>query len=333
MICPILTIRGLFCQIALFLIQYWHKLLTNKIMREIKSSKFKWIDFAEPDADAILALQKEYTLHPLVVEEFSTPTLRPKATEYDTCLYLAIHIPLFDTDSRTTYPGELDIVITKDALITSHDQEIWQLTEFFNDLKKDQARREEMMAESPGALLRYILEMLLESCFPKLDHISEKLDYVEKEIFAGHEKDMVFEISVVKRDILNFRRTMKPQRSVLESLAQKDFRLIGSELRPYFQDLIGTNIRIWNNLESSKETVESLEETNNSLLSNKLDMTMKVLTIFSAILLPLTVYSNIMSMSTNIPLHQNANAFWIHVALMLLIAIITVIIFKAKKWF
>jgi magnesium transporter len=188
------------------------------------------------------------------------------------------------------------------------------------------------MKESPGALLRYVIEMLFESCFPKLDHISEKLDYIEKEIFADHEKEMVLELSLAKRDILNFRRTMKPQKSVLESLVKTDYRFIEPALKPYFQDLIGTNIRIWNNLESAKETIESLEATNNSLLSNKLDMTMKVLTLFSAILLPLTVYSNVMSMSLNIPLHTNGNAFWIHIGIMLLVAVFTMTIFKIKKW-
>ena len=301
-------------------------------MQEIKAEKFNWIDFQSPDADAVLALQKGYDLHPLVIEEFSTPTLRPKATEYNSCLYLTIHIPLFDASSRTTYPGELDIVITENALITAHDQEIWQLTEFFKDLKNDKEKREKYMSDSPGALLRYLIEMLLESCFPKLDHISQKLDYIEKEIFDAHEKEMVLEISIAKRDILNFRRTMKPQRSVLESLAQREFRFIGSALRPYFQDLIGTNIRIWNSLESAKETVESLEDTNNSLLSNKLNMTMKILTIFSAIFLPITVYSNILAMSADIPFGDNPYGFWIHASLMLIIAFMTMIIFKIKKW-
>ena len=188
------------------------------------------------------------------------------------------------------------------------------------------------MKESPGALLRFIIEMLLETCFPKLDHISGKLDYIEDQIFAGHEKDMVFEISLVKRDILNFRRTMKPQRSVFESLAQKDFKLIESGLKPYYQDLIGTNIRIWNNLESYKETIESLEETNNSLLSNKLDMTMKILTIFSAVMLPMTVYSNILAMSADIPFGKDPNAFWIHLVIMLILSMVTISIFKIKKW-
>jgi magnesium transporter len=300
-------------------------------MQEIKTEKFSWIDFQEPNADDVLRIQKRFKLHPLVVEEFSTPTLRPKAAEYDNCVYLAIHIPLYDSENKTTYPGELDIVICENTLITSHDVEIYQLNDFFNELKKSKKKREVYMQQSPGALLRYLLEMLLESCFPRLDHISRKLDNIEREIFAQHEKEMVFEISLVKRDILNFRRTMKPQRSVFESLTQ-EHKYIEKELRPYFQDLIGTNIRIWNMLESAKETIESLESTNNSLLSNQLDMTMKVLTIFSAVMLPMTVYSNILAMSADIPFGKDPNAFWIHLSIMLALSLITITFFKARKW-
>jgi len=301
-------------------------------MQEVQSEKITWINFESPGADDVLYLKKNFDLHPLVLEEFSTPTIRPKAAEYETCLYLTIHIPLFDLESRTTYPGEIDIVMNKNTLITSHTKKIPQLADFFNELKTDPAKRELYMNESPGALLRFVIEMLFESCFPKLDHISEKLDYIEKEIFAGHEKEMVFELSLVKRDILNFRRTMKPQRSVLESLIKTDYHFIEPELKPYFQDLIGTNIRIWNNLESAKETIESLEATNNSLLSNKLDMTMKVLTLFSAIMLPLTVYSNILAMSAEIPFGRNPHGFWIHLSIMLFISLFTMTIFKIKKW-
>jgi len=301
-------------------------------MQTIKATKFQWIDLEQPNADDTMIIKKKFNLHPIVVEEFCTPTLRPKAVEYDTCLYLAIHIPLFNEDSRTTFPGELDIAITETALITSHEKDIWQLTDFFNELKQDKKKREAYMSESPAALLRYIIEMLLESCFPKLDHISEKLDYIEAEIFAEHEKEMVLEISVAKRDILNFRRTMKPQRSILESLSQKDFRLISHDIRPYFQDLIGTNIRIWNTLESFKETIESLEDTNNSLLSNKLNLTMKVLTIFSAIMLPMTVYSNVLAMSADIPFGKSPHAFLIHTSIMIMISLLTITIFRFKKW-
>ena len=302
-------------------------------MKNVTFKKITWIDFEDPSADDVLYLQENFDIHPLAIEEFVTPTYRPKATQYNSCLFLTLHIPMFDEKSRTTYPGELDIVITKDHLITGHTKNIYQLDNFFRSLQESEGRRRLYMNKTPAHLLYKIIEMLLDSFFPNLDHIHERLLDIEEKVFSGQEKEMVFEISVVKRDILNFRRTLKPQRHIIESLTQMKSGFVDPELIPYFQDLIGTNIRLWNALESNKETIESLEETNNSLLSNKLDLTMKVLTIFNAIFLPITVYSNIMSMTTNIPLHNHPEGFWIHTIIMLLISIFTIILFKVKKWF
>ncbi|NTW89514.1 MAG: magnesium transporter CorA family protein [Candidatus Moranbacteria bacterium] len=302
-------------------------------MNIIKSGKFTWIDFLDPQQSDITYLQENFNIHPLAIEELMTPTYQPKAVQYENCLFLSVHTPLFDTALRTTFPGELDIILTKDYLITSHKHDIYQIRDFFDKLSKSKGSQRTYFAKTPAHLLYHILDILLNSCFPKLHHISENLDYIETQVFSDHEKEMVLEISVVKRDILNFRRTLKPQRSILDSLSQKDHPFIPDELKIYFQDLIGTNIRIWNILESTKETIEALEDTNNSLLSNKLDMTMKVLTIFSAVLLPITLYSNVMAMSARIPLTDNPNAFWIHSVVMLIVAFVTVFIFKVKKWF
>jgi len=266
------------------------------------------------------------------LEEFSTPSVRPKASLYGNCLYLAIHIPLFDKENRRTFPSELDIVMTKNHLITGHDQDIFQLRDFFSKLQKGKRIREKYMSQSPGYLLYYIIEMLLESCFPKIDHINKNLNQIEEEIFKGNEKAMVHEISFVKRDILNFRRTLKPQKSVLESLARDNYPLLEQELRPYYQDLISTNIRVWSALENAKETIESLEDTNDALLSNKLNHTMKVLTVFSAIFLPMTVISNILAMSAAIPFGSHPHGFWIWIGIMLTVSFFTIGIFKWKKW-
>ena len=301
-------------------------------MKEVKYKNLTWIDFADPSADDVLYLQENFDIHPLAIEGFITPTYRPKATQYHNCLFLTIHIPLFDAKLRTTYPGELDIVITKDHLITGHTKNIMQLEDFFAALESSEGKRRLYMNKTPAHLIYSIIEMLLDSFFPNLDHIHERLIDIEEKVFNGKEKEMVFEISVVKRDILNFRRTLKPQRHIIESLTQMESNLIDKELVPYFQDLIGTNIRLWNALESSKETIESLEETNNSLLSNKLDITMKLLTIFNAIFLPITVYSNIMAVSTPVPLHNYPGGFWIHNLIMLFISIFTILLFRIKKW-
>lgn len=301
-------------------------------MRTISFKNITWIDFEDPSADDVVYMQENFNIHPTVIEEFITPTFRPKATHYDNCLFLTIHIPLFDTKSRTTYPGELDIVITKDHIITGHTKNIYRLDSFFNLLQESEGKRRLYMNKTPAHLLYNIIDNLLDSFFPNLDHIHEKLLDIEEKVFNGQEKEMVFEISVVKRDILNFRRTLKPQRHIIESITQMKSEFIDKELIPYFQDLVGTNIRLWNALESNKETIESLEETNNSLLSNKLNFTMKVLTVFSAIMMPMTVYSNILAMSANIPFGNSPHAFVIHVSIMLLISLFTIILFKIKKW-
>jgi magnesium transporter len=304
-------------------------------MNIIKHHRITWIDFKDPSTEDIRYLQEHFHIHPVAIEEFITPSYQPKALHYDNCLYLSIHIPLFDPEKRTTYPGELDIILTADHLITGHRNSIYPVEHFFHQLDQSETKRQHYLAHTPAHLLHHILEDLLNSCFPRLEHIAERLDHIESEVFndSDNEKEMVREISMVKRDILNFRRTLKPQRSILESLIQKDSPFIPHDLKLYYQDLISTNIRVWNVLENSKETIESLEETNNSLLSNKLGLTMKILTVFSAVLLPMTVYTNLLAMTANIPFGARADAFWLHTAITLIIALITIIIFRAKKWF
>ncbi|MDP1845518.1 MAG: magnesium transporter CorA family protein [Candidatus Moranbacteria bacterium] len=301
-------------------------------MKQIQTSKVTWIDFSEPDADELLDLKRKFKLHPLAVEEFTMPSARPKASLYGNCLYLTIHVPLFDKENRRTFPSELDIVMTDKYLITGHDQDIFQLRNFFQRLQRSKKSQEQYMSQSPGYLLYYLIEDLLESCFPKIDHINKNLDKVEDEIFKGNEREMVHEISYVKRDILNFRRTLKPQKSVLESLARDNYPMIGADLRSYYQDLIGTNIRVWSALENAKETIESLEGTNDALLSNKLNTTMKVLTVFSGIMLPMMVISNTLAMSASIPFGTNPHGFWIWIGIMACVSLITVAIFRWKRW-
>lgn len=302
-------------------------------MKTVSFGKITWINFDHPNEQDVSYLQENFDIHPLAVEEFLTPTFRPKATHYDNCLFLTIHIPLFDTVRRTTYAGEVDIILTKTHIITGHSEHVYQLESLFSTLEKSVGKRRLNMSETPAHILYTLLESLLESCFPRLDNIVRKIDGIEDEVFNGNEKEMVREISFVKRDILNFRRTLMPQRSVIESLAQKDTPFIAKELTPFFQDLVGTNIRLWNTLQSAKETIESLEETNASLLSHKLNEKMRVLTIFSVVLLPSTIYANILGMNPTTPVDPDqSGAFWFHIGIIVSIALVVLGVFKWRKW-
>lgn len=303
-------------------------------MTTIKYKNLTWIDIQNPNANDILYLKEKFNFHPLLLEEFTSPSQRPRAEEFENCLYVVMHIPLFDRVRRMTTSGELDIVITKDHLITIHIEENIPLKSIQKTFREDEEVLETAMSQTSGFLLYFILEKLLSSCFPKIDHISERLAEVEKEIFEGHEKEMVKEISIIKRDILAFRRTLKPQRSIVESLMQKKYRLIEPGLNDYLQDLIGTNIRVWNALENIKEVIESLEETNNSLLSYKINEAMRFLTAISLITFTLSVMTGIFGI---IPFEKFAvahdpNTFWLIILSMGLITFSFLYLFRYKKW-
>lgn len=302
-------------------------------MKVITHEDITWIDISNPSQKNIEYIRENFNVHPLAIEEFVTPTYRARATKYSNCLFMTIHIPLFDSVKRTTYASEIDILLTKTHLVTGHQKDIYQLDSFFENLKKSEGKRRTYMIHSTAHLLYEIFKILTESCFPRLDHVTRHIDEIQEGIFNGSERQMVREISVVKRDILNFRRTLMPQRSIIESIIAQPNGVVPNNIKPYYHDLIGTNIRLWNDLESAKETIASLEKTNNSLLSEKINKRMHIITVFSVLWIPITIYLSFFSLNVaNMPLRDHPLALLIHIAAMGVISAITFLIFKKASW-
>lgn len=300
-------------------------------MKILTHNNTTWIDLSSPTKEDIAYVRKNFRIHPIALEEFLTPTIRARATHYGKTLFFTIHVPLFDQKNRRTFPAEIDVILTSNRLITGHHASIIEVTALFEKLRRSPKKREDIMT-TPANLLYILINEVLEACFPRLNHVIQNVDNVEHQISQGKEQEMVQEISVVKRDILNFRRILSPQQSVLESIAATDTTLIPVDLRPYYSDLVGTNRRIWNTIESAKETIESLEDTNNSLLSNKINKKMRIMTFFSVLFIPASLYANIISMHESSPFAKSPYGFYIHLSIITTIAIITFVIFRIKKW-
>ena len=114
-----------------------------------------------------------------------------------------------------------------------------------------------------------------------LRKIGNKLERIEDEIFEGRSDEVVRDISNVKQEIINFRKIVRPQRAVLGDLERTKPRYIAEELDIYFDDINDASERVWQMLEGYKETVEALEDTNESVLSHRLNDVLRVLTSFS----------------------------------------------------
>lgn len=156
---------------------------------------------------------------------------------------------------------------------------------------------------------------------------------MENIIFKERNHDYVEDISLLRREILDFRRTIHPQQSVLQSLEEEGKAFFGKNMRPYLSRIIGDYLRIWHILENHKETVEALHETNESLLSLRTAEITKNLTIMAFVALPLTLVANIFGMNvSSFPIVGRAHDFWIIVGIMLAGIIGMFLFFRWKKW-
>ncbi|HAM95778.1 TPA: hypothetical protein DCP13_03195 [Candidatus Azambacteria bacterium] len=303
-------------------------------MKQIAHKNLTWIDIEQPTEKDVEFLKKNFHFHPVVLAEVIPPSRRSKVEHYDHFLFMVLHIPVFNPVKRTTVPAELDIFVTKTHLITVHYGYLPPLDGFLKKCGANAALKEKYFSEGAGALLYHLVEQIFNFYHPQLSYINKNIDVIEEQIFKGREKAMIHQISLAKREILDFRRIIRPQHSILESLLRKGPKFFGAEMAIYFSDLIGDFDRIFNTLDHYKETIESLEHTNESLVSNKLNEMMRLLTIFSTILLPLSFITQIfnMTMTATVDFLNTPMMFWLINIFILFVGIFMYAFFKLKKW-
>jgi len=208
------------------------------------------------------------------------------------------------------------------------------LGRLFAQLEDNKERREEYFSKGSGYILYEILSALFDYCFPILDKIGFKLDRLTEAIFTERRsEEVVRDISDVKQEIVAYRKVIKPERSTLRLLERSRTRYLPEDLEVYFDDVVDKAERIWDQLDNYKEVVEALETTNESVIAHKQNDILRVLTIFSVILLPLTLITGLFGMNfRHIPFSGVYYGFDFTVAVMLCIAVGLVGFFRFKRW-
>jgi len=193
--------------------------------------------------------------------------------------------------------------------------------------------RESLFSKGSGYLLYHVLDDLFDYCFPILDKIGFKLDSIEDDIEESRSEEIVRDISRAKQEIISYRKIIKPERPSLRLLERKIERFLPEELELYFDDLVDASERIWDLLDNYKEVVEALEDTNESAINHRQNDILRVLTVVSVILLPLTLVTGIFGMNVHFPGFETAAAWWGIVAGMLGLAVCLALFFRYKRWF
>ncbi len=301
-------------------------------IEELSANELTWVHAPEPSSREVAKLAERFGFHELDIEDVLSNRQRPKIDEYPEYLFVVLHFPVYDKAIQRLNAAELDVFLAQDYLVTLPNVELLPVTRLFHRCEADEQLREELLSKGSGRLLYEVLDDLFDYCFPILDKIGYKLDSIEDDMFEGAAEDVVRDISNVKQEIISYRKIIKPERSTLRLLERHVERFLPHELELYFDDIVDAAERIWDLLDNYKEVVEALEGTNESVISHNQNDVLRVLTVFTVILLPLTLITGIFGMNVGFPGFGSAEAFWAIVGIMIGTAIALIGFFRFKRW-
>jgi magnesium transporter len=260
-----------------------------------------WVNIERPTEQETEYLAQNYSFHPLDLDDCLSRIQRPKIDEYKDYLFLVFHFPVFNKEARVTTPSQVSIFIGKNYFITLHKGELKPLVKLFRECQLDEESRQENFSYGAGYLLYRIVDRLVDYCLPILNRIGDNIERTEDNIFSSKGIPKAIEdISILRRDVISFRRIIWPMRAVISSLEPKIHRFTKMDMKVYFGDMVDHVDKIWDGLDEYKEIIEGLSDTHDSLATNRTNEVMRRLTVIATILLPITVVASIFGM--NIPL-------------------------------
>jgi len=300
-------------------------------MRIIEYQKLKWVDICKPKDEDIKYLADNFDFHPLILEEIKTPTYHPLLTAYKTYLFWILHFPNMDSGNHNMQSAEIDFLITKDAIITIRYQKFHDFEQIMQEIQDNPGS---FMHKTTAHLFYFAIKKLFNATFPELDKIKEEIDQCENKIFRSLDDKIIERIAYIKHRVLDFIRAFKPQKSVWDASLAVVLGFWGEErLKPYFTDLVADYSRILYFAETHKEVIDSLHMTSSSLLDNKRNYVIKILTVFTAIILPLSLLTSIYGMNIiHLPFAGHPMVFWWLLGGMISTTVIMLFFFRRRDW-
>lgn len=303
----------------------------------VSSERLLWVYIEKPTQAEVDFLAHHFPrFHSLNLDDVLSRVQRPKIDEYEDHLFLVLHFPVFQREARITAPSEVDIFVGENYMVTIHcNGDLKPLSSFFKACQASEQMRRNYLEHSSGYLLYQVLDRLVNYCFPILGKITENIERVEGLTLAQPTVETVRELSFIRRDLISFRRVIRPQLAVAELLERGDYPLLRAEEEIYFGDIADHLRKINDGLEDAREMLDILYDTSNWLTSHRIQEIMRFLTIIMALLTPATVLASIYGM--NIPLPGGVDkgsplVFVIFLLIMFSIAAGLLYFFRRRGW-
>lgn len=302
------------------LIDEWQRDSTDKL----------WVDIEQPESEILEPLLEErFGFHELAAEDALSPTTLPKYDPfptYDFFIFRAVDINVSEHASQTI---KLSSFLGKNFIFTIHREPMKAVDGVFTRLPSD-AR---MLHIGPDFLLYSIVDQMVDAYFPLLEKIEECVDDLQDNIFANAEPGHLDELLHLKRDVNVLRRQSLPQRELLNLISRGDSPFIQKPHLIYFRDVYDHMFRISETIDVERDMMGGTMEAYLSVVANRTNEIMKVLTVFSAIMLPLTLIAGIYGMNfSQFPELHWEYGYYYALGLMGITAAIMLLWFRRRGW-
>ncbi len=294
-----------------------------------------WMDLEKPSKEELAGLQEKYGIHPVVLNELTEQSLRTKVDLYPHYAYMIFRFPALVSNGELHETDELevDFIVGKDFIITTHYVPVPSLYSLGKYLETGALLNKEKKIEHAGFLFYAMMRRLYQATEDDLIHLRNHIKKIENLIFEGQERQMVEDISKLNRVLINFWWCTRAHAQLLSSFEIVSKSFWGESFYYYVHSLTGEFTKIDRMIDGYKEVVRGLRETNDSLLTNKTNQTMKILSMAAATILPVSAIASIFGMNVkHMPFVEMEYGFWVVLLGMLLLSVLGMAYFKFKKW-
>jgi magnesium transporter len=303
-------------------------------IESVSWGELTWTNIEKPTRAEIAYLAQHFPFHSLDLDDTLSRIQRPKIDEYEDYMFIVLHFPVWHRETQTATASQVSIFIGKNYVVTLHNGEIKTLRELFQNCRSSDVTRQENMSHGSAFLVYKIVDVLVDRCFTILDRILGWMDAVENAVFDEN-VEAAIELANLRRDVIAQRRIIWPLRSVIGELESKLRRFSQTEMEVYFGDVMDHLNKIWDTMDEVKEVIEVFKDTDYILSTDRLNRVMRILTVFSTILMPFLIVSSLYGMNVLMPgdvTSRNPVTFVVLLVIMLLIAGGMLWFFRKKRW-
>lgn len=279
--------------------------------KKINIRWLKWIDWVDLDKAEIYKVVKKYNFHELDIEACLEENQKARVDVYDDYIFATLHFPKYNIKTRIYELNEFNIFIGRDFIITFRNHEGQHIDAIFEKYSKLDIDENAAVKITSGFILYEIIQSMLEKMFRVTDNVHRDIRAIEKRVFDKTSAGLVKTIMTKKRNIVVLKHMFKPQIHVLKLLEDSVNKLFKGKMEVYFEDLEDKLELIVNDILILEEQIDSIEDAFKTIVDINTNFTVKLLTIFSAFLLPLTLITSFYGMNITLPFQNDPSFVYI----------------------